>query len=329
MPHRESLNPFVAICLMNQPVAFLNGEFRAASELALPVDDLGVLQGVAVSERLRTFRGKLFRLDDHLARLAHSLEIIDVTLEYSLERISQIAQELVDRNSSLLEADDDLGLSLFVTPGTQGASQPTVGIQCYPLPFGQWASYYTAGQALTETEIRQVPASCWPLALKCRSRMHYYLADKLAHKTDPGSRAVLLDQEGFVSEASTANIVFYRGGEGLVSPPRHRILPGVSLSVLEQLASSLQIPVHYRDFRLDDLAAADEILLCSTSPCVWPVTRLNQQPVGPSGNGPSGNGPRGDGPSRDASIYHRLLTAWSDLVGLDIAAQAQQFAHRR
>ena len=299
---------------MNQPVAFFNGEFRPTSELALSVDDLGLLQGVAVSERLRTFRGNIFRLDDHLDRLAKSLDMIDVTLEYSSERIGQLAQELIDRNDSLLGAGDDLGLSLFVTPGILAAAQPTLGIHCYPLPFGQWAFYYTTGQALTETGVRQVPASCWPLALKCRSRMHYYLADKLADKTDPGSRAVLLDQEGFVSEASTANIVLYREDSGLVSPPLHRILPGVSLSVLAELANSLKIPWHYQDFRLDDLAAADEILLCSTSPCVWPVRRLNGQRAGRGASGP---------------VFQRLLSAWSELVGLDIAAQAQQFADRR
>ena len=84
--------------------------------------------------------------------------------------------------------------------------------------------------------------------------MHYYLADQRADKLDRGSRAVLLDQEGFVSEASTANIVMYREGHGFVSPPLHKILPGVSLSVLAKLASQLEIPVHYRDFRLEDLA---------------------------------------------------------------------------
>ena len=109
--------------------------------------------------------------------------------------------------------------------------------------------------------------------------MHYFLADRLAHTLDPGSRAVLLDQEGFVSEASTANMLFYRRGEGLVSPPRERILPGVSLSVLAELAAGLGIAFHFRRFRLEELAAADEILMCSTSPCVWPVTRLNGQPL--------------------------------------------------
>ncbi len=296
---------------MNQPVAFLNGQFCPASELALSVNDLGVLQGIAVSERMRTFSGELFRLDDHLDRLDRSLEIIDVRLAYSAQRIGEIAHELLARNRDILHDGEDFGLSLFVTPGNPPGKAPTFCIECYRLPFEQWASYYTAGQALLETGIRQVPESCWPPALKCRSRMHYFLADKRAHQTDPGARAVLLDLDDWVTEASTANIVFFRADVGLVSPPLQRILPGVSLAVLEELASALKIPWRYEDVRLDDLTTADEILLCSTSPCVWPVTRLNRQRVGSGSGGP---------------VFRRLLDAWSNLVGLDIAAQARQCA---
>ena len=109
---------------------------------------------IAVSERMRTFCGRLFRLEHHLDRLANSLDIIDVSLQrYPQKTLTEIAQELVERNRSLLDEGDDLGLSLFVTPGTSSAESPTLGIQCYPLPFGQWASYYTRGQALTEISV--------------------------------------------------------------------------------------------------------------------------------------------------------------------------------
>ena len=298
---------------MTQQVAYFNGEFCAVSDLKLSVDDLGFLQGVCVSERVRTFDGTLFRLADHLTRLAHSLKILDLLLDDPLSRLGDIAEELVARNGASRVDGDDLGLSLFVTPGIPNETTMTVGMLTYPLPFGQWASYYTQGQALTETGIRQIPPSCWPPMLKCRSRMHYYLADQQARKLDVGSRAILLDQDGFVSEASTANIVIYQKERGFVSPRLEKILPGVSLSVLTQLAADLDIPMYYDDLRLEDVSAAEEILLCSTSPCVWPVTRLNGQPTRSATERP---------------IYRRLLAAWSDLVGLDIAGQAQRFADR-
>ncbi len=298
---------------MAEPLAYLNGAFIPASQLVVSTEDLGFAQGVSISERLRTFRGQLFRLEEHLERLANSLRIVGLQPGLPIAEIGRLAEELVSRNRHLLTDGDDLGMSMFITPGAPAMNGPTVGIRVYLLPFGQWTSYYDRGQALTETGIRQVPESCWPAALKCRSRMHYFLADRLAHTLDPGSRAVLLDQSGFVSEASTANILFFRRQEGLVSPPRELILPGVSLSVLAELAAGLGIAFHYRKFPLAELAAADEILMCSTSPCVWPVTRLNGQPREPGARGP---------------VYRQVLSAWSELVGVDIAAQARRFSFR-
>jgi branched-subunit amino acid aminotransferase/4-amino-4-deoxychorismate lyase len=143
--------------------------------------------------------------------------------------------------------------------------------------------------------------------------MHYYLADQEAERKQGGARALLLDQQGHVGETSTANIVIYSESGGLISPRREGILAGISLDVLEELAASLSIPFTESDLALSDLAAADEVLLTSTSPCVWSVTGLDGRPIGDGRVGPR-NG--------------QLLAAWSALVGVDIAGQAGQFAGR-
>ena len=91
--------------------------------------------------------------------------------------------------------------------------------------------------------------------------MHYYLADQEAERREPGSRALLLDQQGHVGEASTANVVMYMEQHGLISPRREGILAGISLDVLEELAGSLSIPFSERDLSIADLASADEIRL--------------------------------------------------------------------
>ena len=183
----------------------------------------------------------------------------------------------------------------------------------YPLPFRLWTHLYDQGQTLNVTEIRQVPSNCWPAELKCRSRMHYYLADLRARQMEPGSRALMLDQEGFVLEASTANIVVYRRDEGLISPPAEKILPGISVSMIRELCGPLGLPLVDRDLTVDELTSADEVLLTSTSPCVWPVLRLNGRTLG------SG---------RPGEICQALLDAWSDRVGVRIVDQARRFAHR-
>ncbi len=306
---------------MNEPLAYLNGQWIPASAAAVPVADAGLVLGATVTEQLRTFGGRLFRLDDHLARLEQSLQIIGVDPGLTLDGLAAVARELTAKNHSLLASGDDLGLSIFVTPGAYPAfspplpsrPRPTVCMHTYLLPFRFWAHKYRTGQALVTTDIRQVPHDTWPPALKCRSRMHYYLADRDAAKVDPHARALLLDHGGRVTETSTANLLIFRSSEGLISPPGERILHGISLSVLMELAGKLGITTVERDLTQQDVASADEVLICSTSLCLLSVTRFDGRPIG-------------DG--RPGGVFHRLLAAWSELVGLDISAQAARFAER-
>jgi branched-chain amino acid aminotransferase len=332
---------------MSEPLAYLNGQWIPASAAVVPVDDAGFVLGASVAEQLRTFAGKLFRLDDHLARLDHSLEIVGLDLGVSRQKIAQVAEELVAHNHRLLPSGDDLRLSIVVTPGGHpayrppGPSRPTVCLHTHPLAFHLWADKYRTGQALVTTEIRQVPGQCWPSELKCRSRMHYYLADRQAAANDPEARALLLDADGFVTEASTANLLVYRAGEGLLSPPWRKILHGISMSVTRELAQRLGISFVERDLTVDDVATADEAMLTSTSMSILPVTFLNGHPISPLKKGTGSeradeNAVKIDGSEVPVSLFQRaalpdgqpgkifaaLLAAWSWLVGLDIAAQA-------
>ena len=304
---------------MREPLAFFNGRWIPASAAAVPVGDAGFVLGATVAEQLRTFAGKVFHLDDHLARLAHSLEIIGLDPGMTLDQFAQVAQELVAHNHPLLAPGDDLGLSIFVTPGDYpayappGPAHPTVCLHTYPLPFRLWAAKYREGQVLVTTDVEQVSPRCWPAGLKCRSRMHYHLADKQAAALDPQARALLLDARGFATEASTANLLIYNADEGLASPPSTKILHGISRSVVVELARRFGIQSLERDLATDDVASAAEALLTSTPMCLLPVARLNGRPIG------SG---------RPGEVFGRLIAAWSEMVGVDIVGQAERFSKR-
>ena len=303
-----------------QPLAWLNGRWIPLAQAAVSVFDAGFVQGVTVAEQLRTFGGQLFRLPQHLDRLARSLAIVGVDAGLSAKELAEIAEKLALHNWRLLDPADDLNLTIFVTPGPYGSyaavagrAGPTVCLHSQPLPFGNWDDKYRTGQSLVVSSVRHVPETCWPAELKCRSRMHFFLADKEARERDPSARALLLDERGLVTEASTANLLAYEARSGLIPPPAERILPGVTVAVVQELAGRLGIPFVRRDLTVSDVEKADEVLLCSTSPCVWPVTRLNGQPIGSGQPGP---------------VFSRLLAAWNEMVGLDIAGQARRFAAR-
>jgi branched-chain amino acid aminotransferase len=305
---------------MAEPIAYLNGQWIPASSAAVPVSDAGFVLGVTVAEQLRTFAGRLFRLGDHLARLAHSLDIVGLEPGVTSEHLAALAQEIVVRNHPLVPSGDDLGLSIFVTPGDYPAYatrekatalRPTLCLHTYNLPFHRWAAKYRHGQALVTTDVQQVSPRCWPPDLKCRSRMHYYLADRQAAAVDPQARALLLDTDGFVTEASTANLLIYREAEALVSPPATRILHGISLAAVCRLAAQLGVPCAQRDLTVNDVIGADEVFLSSTPMCLLPVTGLNGRSIGSGRPGP---------------MFERLIGAWSQRVGVDIVGQAERFA---
>ncbi len=314
--HRTGMNNGAMV----QPQAFLNGTFLPASAMRVAPTDAGFVLGVTVAEQLRTFRGELFRLEEHLERLFHSASVVGVYPAMERATLADAARALVAHNRALLNPDEELGLSVFVTPGEyatfapESSAGPTVGMHTYRLPFALWAEKYRTGQSLVTTSVRQVPPASWPSGLKCRSRMHYYLADREAANREPGARALLLDLEGWVTEASTANVFVYRREEGLLSPPLHRILHGISLDVAFGLAAELGIPTHFRDLVPSDLAHADEVMLSGTSPCLLPVTQFDGAPIGSGKPGPT---------------FQSLMTAWNKLVGTDIVAQAEHWARPR
>jgi len=306
---------------MMEPLAFLNGKFLAEKSLAISPIDSGFVLGAAVAEQLRTFGGKLFRLDDHLARLEASLAWIGLDPGMTRRDFIDVAEELVAHNHRLLAEGDDLGLSVVVTPGIyaayadeHAASGPTVCVHTYPLPFRLWASKYRTGQALVVANVRQVPSRCWPAELKCRSRMHYFLADQEAARRENGARAILLDEHGYVTEASTANVLVYADDQGLIAPPAGTVLRGISASMLFELAAEKGIPTSMRPLKPEDLAHAQEVLLTSTPWCLMAVTRFEGRPVGDGEPGP---------------VFRALLAAWSQRVGVDIVAQAERFAVRK
>ena len=182
---------------------------------------------------------------------------------------------------------------------------PTVCAHTFPLPFGLWAKKMREGAHVVTPSIRHVPPQCFDPKMKYRSRMHYFLADHEARLVDPEAVALLLDLDGNVTETSGANFLILERGV-IVSPTLRNILPGISRQTVIELAAKLGIPFVERDIQVHSVMNAGEAFLASTPFCLLPVTRINGVTIADGQPGP---------------IFRRLLAAWSELVGLDIAGQ--------
>lgn len=296
---------------MTESMAYLNGDWIPRNQLSIDVEDAGFLLGTTVTEKLRSFRGRVFRLDEHLARMQRSLRIVGLDAEAIVASFATAIPEFIQKNDGRIQSASDWSITAFATPGQASIGRPTICVHGAPLSFHQWAEQYERGLPAVVSEIRQVPDNCWPSELKCRSRMHYFLADRAAAARQPGARAILLDQEGNVAEATSANVLVYREHEGLSSPPDDHILVGISLGVVHELAGKLGVPFMRRRLTGEELQKADEVMLASTSVCLLPVVACDGRPIGDGVPGP---------------MFKRLLAAWGEMVGVDIADQARRFA---
>lgn len=308
---------------MTEPLVYLNGRMLPASQAHLAIYDAGIVLGATVTEMTRTFRHQPFRLDAHLERLFCSLRYVRIDVGLSQAELATVSHELLAHNVGLLEEGDELGLIHFVTPGEYrtyagsagGPSRPspTVCIHTFPLPWEMWADKLQHGAHVVTPSIRHVPPQCYDPKIKCRSRMHYYLADQEARNVDPAAVALLLDLDGNVTETSGSNFLIVKRGTIRV-PTLRNTLPGVSRRTVLELAANMGVPVAECDFQVYDVMNADEAWLTSTPYCLLPAVRINGAAIGEGRPGP---------------VFRKFLSAWSELVSVDIEQQILAGARRR
>ena len=305
---------------MNEPIAYLNGEFIPQSEAKLPVYDAGVVLGATVTEMIRTFAGQPYKLEEHVARLFRSMRYARFDTEMTPEAMLAAALKVIENNKTKLPPGKELGVVLFVTAGefsiyagSAGHGDkmiPTVCIHTFPLPLHLWAKGLKTGLHAVTPSNRHVPPQCIDPKMKYRSRLHYWLAEQEAKLVDPNAATLLLDLDGNVAEFSGGNILIVKDG-AIISPPTRNILPGISRQTVIELAAELEIPFLEKDFQVYDVCNAEEAFEATTPFCLMPVTKINNIPIADGKPGP---------------VFRKLLEAWSERVGLDIAEQIRNDA---
>jgi branched-chain amino acid aminotransferase len=304
---------------MSQRLVYFNGEFIPEREARISIFDSALLFGDMVFEVTRAFNQKPFRLREHLERLYGSIRYAEIDCGLTIDEMEAATYETIERNLPALDGLDfqimhDVtrgGYPLYDGLIKEGAS-PIVSINVFPLirHVGNQADKYETGSHFVITPQQSVPSRYIDPKAKNRSRIFYKLAELHASRLEEGAMALLTDEHGFITEGTGNNFFIAREGEIFTSKPND-ILRGVSRQACMDLASMLGIPVHEADIEPYDVREADEAWWTSTTICMMPVTRFNFQPIG-------------DG--KPGSIYLRLLDAWSKEVGVNIPAQARQYA---
>ena len=150
------------------------------------------------------------------------------------------------------------------------------------------------------------------IEVKNFSRMNFNLAELEASDVNPEGWPILTDNRGNLTEGVGYNLFVVAKG-AIRTPGDRGVLQGVSRAMVFDLGRELGLPVIEEDLQPYDLYTADEAFFTSTSPCVLPVTRVDRRPIGAGKPGP---------------VVARLLAAWSETVGVDIVAEAEEYASR-
>lgn len=308
---------------MSEPIAFLNGQLVPFSQAAVPVTDLGVVAGASVTEMIRTFRHAPFRLSEHIDRLFGSLNHCGFPADVNRQQLEDAVGQIVENNAALLPATHDLGIIVFVSAGQNltylgaagrsAASQGTVCVHSFPLPFELWAEKQTTGQHLASVGVLPLPNESVPPQAKHRNRLHWFRADKEARRRFPRASSLLVTPDGLITETAAGNFYIAKG-RTILTPSAELVLGGISQMVLREIATKLGFTWEESALTFDDLLQADEAMTSSTTCCLLPVTKFNDQTIGSGQPGP---------------VFKELISAWSDLVGVDIVGQAAQAAQER
>ncbi len=261
---------------MNE-IVYLNGKLIPRSKAKISALDYGFLYGYALFETMRTYRGRVFRLESHLNRLAKSAKMLGISLE--LPEIKGAVLDTIQANK-LSEARVRITISIgegAINADTSTCSKPTVLIiaenyQPYP------EKVYLRGFRAVVSTIRRNSQS--PLSrLKSTSYLESILAKQEAREAGV-DEAICLNEEGFLAEGSMSNIFLV--AEGILKTPGYDsgILPGITRQTVLELAPKLGIEALECDIRLEELFQAQEAFFTSSIIEVMPLTEIEGKLIG-------------------------------------------------
>jgi D-alanine transaminase len=262
-------------------IAFLNGRFVPLAEATVSIDDRGFQFGDGVYEVIRTYGGRPFQLDAHLARLDRSAEALDLLQPYSRPQWSQHILEGIKR-AAYPEAKVYLQVTRGVAPRDHAYASnlvPTVVMtirELHPLS----RSVQEAGvEAMTIQDNR------WG---RCDIKSVNLLANVLARQQAKQAKMfeAILVRDGQVTEGAVSNVMIVREGAVFTAPEGPRILSGVTRGVVLQLAREEGVSVRERYISVSDLYVADEVFLTGTTVEVLGVIRIDGRTIGQGKPGP-------------------------------------------
>lgn len=278
---------------------YIAGKFYDKENAKISVYDHGLLYGDGVFEGMRSYSGRVFRLQEHLDRLWESANAICLTIPMTKKEMEEAVYETLQRNSLI-----DAYIRLVVTRGAGSlgldpnkTSDPQVIIiadliSLYPAEF-----YENGLKIITASTIRNHPAALSP-RVKSLNYLNNIMA-KIEGLQAGCIEALMLNHKGEVAECTGDNIFIVKSGVLMTPPKDAGILEGITRNAILDLAEELGIVAFEQSMTRHDLFVADECFLTGSAAEVIPVVSIDGRSVRDGNVGP---------------ITRQLLAAFKKLV---------------
>ncbi len=264
---------------MNDALVYLNGEVLPLSQAKVSVLDRGFIFGDGIYEVVPVYGRRLFRFDEHMARLARSLSKLRIPNPASRDEWLARCRTLVAAAAEATAAEDQL-VYIQVTRGVAPRDHvmppgltPTVFMMANPMKPATAEQRHHGVACTTARDFR------WERGdIKSISLLGNVLARQMS--ADHGAVETIMFRDGWLTEAAASNVWIVHEGALLGPPKSEHVLEGIRVDLLRELCEECGIAYNLRPIPEADVRAADEVLLSSATKEVLAVTKIDGEPVG-------------------------------------------------
>ncbi len=268
---------------------YLNGEFSTLKDAKISVLDRGFIFGDGIYEVVPAYAGKLFRFEQHMARLGRSLAELRITNPLTQDQWREIAHKLIAYYADAACAKTENSKQLIYIQVTRGVAMrdhpmlpgltPTVFIMVNPMKLPSEQQRQQGVACVSADDFR------WEKAhIKSTSLLGAVFSRQIS--VDAGALETVMFRGDYLSEAAASNVWVVKDGTVMGPPKDQLVLEGVRYGLIEEMCRAASIGFELRRITRAEVLAADELLLSSATKEILPVTVLDGQPVGNAKPGP-------------------------------------------
>ena len=258
---------------------YINGEFFHRSEATVSVLDSGFLLGDGVWEGIRLHEGKLLHFDAHMDRLFNGAELISLPININRNELQQAIQKTLDKN----QMESDIHIRLIISRGLKKTpyqhpkvtlGDPTIVI----IPEYKVANQDVARKGIKLASVETIRDYRVQNPNINSLSKHNCIAACIEAEKKGADEGLMFDPNGYVTTCNSTNFFIIRSGEVWTSTGEY-CLKGITRSTVISICKQNQIPVHEKNFSIDDVYTADEAFVTGTFAGITPVVEIDGRQI--------------------------------------------------